>query len=250
MRCTDCFELLNAYADGELTAEQRGEVDAHVAGCAECARQLATLTTLSQSLREGLVRYTAPDLLEARIRASLESPAVQGTPSRWRVAARLAAAGLLVAIASSALTTVVLRRGGDNSALEQSVLTSHIRSLMPGHLTDVASNNQHNVKPWFNGRVDLSPTVPLLDSVGFPLVGGRLDYLAGHAAAVVVYGRRQHLINVYSWPTSRDDAAPATITDHGYHLVHWRDGGVELWAVSDLGLPELDAFVATFRRAR
>lgn len=250
-RCSECLELLGPYLDGELASEARAEVDAHVASCADCARRLDSLTALSRSLKEGLVRYSAPDLLEARIRASLEAPARAPAPL-WRRAAGLTAAALVVAVASSALTSALVRRQDDGSAVEQAVLASHIRSLMPGHLTDVASNNQHNVKPWFNGRVDLSPQVPLLDSLGFPLIGGRLDYVASppHPAAVVVYARRQHLINVYSWPTVQPDAAPATITDHGYHLVHWRASGVELWAVSDLGLPELDAFVATFRRAR
>jgi len=251
MSCTECLELLGPYVDGELTDARRAEVAAHLGGCADCAGRVEMLTGLTQSLREGLVRYPAPDLLEARIRASLEEPRQSSrTTTRASTIARFAVAGVLIAVASSAVTAVAIRHGARDSALEQAVLSSHIRSLMPGHLTDVASNNQHNVKPWFNGRVDLSPTVPLLDSLGFPLIGGRLDYVASHSAAVVVYARRQHLINVYSWPTSRSDAPPSTVSEHGYHLVHWRASGVELWAVSDLGLPELDAFVATFRGAR
>ena len=122
---------------------------------------------------------------------------------------------------------------------------------MPGHLTDVASTNQHNVKPWFNGRIDLSPLVPSLDSIGFPLIGGRLDYLDGRAVAAVVYARRQHVINVYSWPVNAPDIAPVNrTTEKGYHLVEWRRDGLEAWAVSDLNRAELTEFVRAFMAAR
>jgi anti-sigma factor RsiW len=105
------------------------------------------------------------------------------------------------------------------------------------------------VKPWFNGRLDVSPAVPRLDSLGFPLLGGRVDYLEGRPVAVVVYGRRQHIINVFSWPAAKGSPlAPAASTEHGYHLVHWRREGLELWAVSDLNLPELQQFVSMFAR--
>lgn len=118
-----------------------------------------------------------------------------------------------------------------------------------GHGTDVASNDQHNVKPWFNGRVDLSPPVPRLDSAGFPLLGGRLDYVASRPAAAVVYGRRQHIITVYSWSSAGDDEAPSSLSTQGYHLLRWGNGRVESWAISDLNAAELVQFVAMFRRA-
>jgi anti-sigma factor RsiW len=121
---------------------------------------------------------------------------------------------------------------------------------MPEHLTDVRSNDQHNVKPWFNGRLDFSPTVPRLDEQGFPLLGGRLDYVHGRPVAVVVYGRRQHVINVFSWPASDDGAATsAPRSRNGYNLEHWRDGAVEYWAVSDLNAAELHTFTDLLRRA-
>src|SRR5262245_25987583 len=121
---------------------------------------------------------------------------------------------------------------------------------MPRHITDVASNDSHNVKPWFNGRVDLSPAVPRLDSAGFPLVGGRLDYVGGRPVTAIVYMRRQHIINVFSWPIDdRGSHSPALSTEKGYHLVHWSDGGVEFWTASDLNVPELEQFVALFARA-
>jgi anti-sigma factor RsiW len=135
-------------------------------------------------------------------------------------------------------------------AIAHDVLASHVRSLMPGHLTDVASSNRHNVKPWFNGRLDFSPTVPRLDEQGFPLLGGRLDYVHGRPVAVVVYGRRQHIINVFSWPVGDDGAASSEPrAQNGYNLEHWRDGAVEYWAVSDLNAAELRTFVALLQHA-
>jgi anti-sigma factor RsiW len=119
---------------------------------------------------------------------------------------------------------------------------------MPGHLTDVASTNQHNVKPWFNGRVNLSPVVPALDSVGFTLVGGRLDYVASRPVAAIVYGIRQHVINVYSWPEAGDDMPVSATVEQGYHMIHWRTGGITFWVASDLNSKELSRFVTLFRR--
>jgi anti-sigma factor RsiW len=118
---------------------------------------------------------------------------------------------------------------------------------MPDHLTDVRSSDQHNVKPWFNGRLDYSPTVPRLDERGFPLIGGRIDYVGGRPVAVIVYGRRQHMINVYAWPTREADAAPTATAENGYNILHWRSGGTERWVVSDLNAEELRAFAALLR---
>jgi anti-sigma factor RsiW len=148
-------------------------------------------------------------------------------------------------VASSGLTLAVARRDvAPRSIASEEVLTSHIRSLMPDHLVDVRSNDQHNVKPWFNGRLDFSPTVPRLDSIGFPLIGGRLDYLHGRPVAAVVYARRQHMINAYSWPADAGDEDVSPVDSrHGYNLVHWRRGGVEHWVVSDLNAGELGEFV-------
>jgi anti-sigma factor RsiW len=130
------------------------------------------------------------------------------------------------------------------------VLASHIRSLMPGHLTDVPSSDQHTVKPWFNGRLDFSPPVYDFSGRGYPLLGGRLDYVDGRAVAALVYGRRQHLINEFLWPAGRGAAAvPATRTSQGYHLLHWTTADYSYWVVSDLGLAELRDLAGLLQRA-
>jgi anti-sigma factor RsiW len=160
----------------------------------------------------------------------------------------VAASVTLVALSSGGTLLVTgARRGGER--VRDEVLASHIRSLMPEHLTDVRSIDQHNVKPWFNGRLDFSPVVVRLDSLGFPLLGGRLDYIAGRPVAVVVYGRRRHVINAFSWPNGDGDAGLTTASSHGYHALHWRAGGVEHWVVSDLNAAELAQFAGLLREA-
>jgi len=255
MRCADCLDALTPFIDDELMPAESRDVREHLAACAECERERRLITDTSQLLREKLVRYSAPDVLKARIRSALAQPNAFDPPVAVRAArapwTRLVAAGVTIAVASSVLTFAAANRASSSRAAANDVLASHIRSLMPGHLTDVVSTNQHNVKPWFNGRLGLSPTVPSLDSAGFVLVGGRLDYLDGHPTAVVVYARRQHFINVYSWPTA--NGSPQTVnetSDRGYHLMHWRNDGIEYWAASDLNSVELGQFVRDFTAAR
>lgn len=206
---------------------------------------------LSQRLREGLPRYEAPAALTQRIRASLAAETSARAGDRWPSWSRLAAMIVLVAMASSALTTLTMQWRAPGPGVEEQVLASHIRSLMPGHLTDVLSNDQHNVKPWFNGRVNLSPAVPRLDSAGFVLTGGRIDYIEGRATASVVYTRREHVINVFVWAEPGAHDIPATPgMKNGYHFIWERREGVETWIVSDLNVPELQDFAQRYAAAR
>jgi anti-sigma factor RsiW len=251
MQCAECRDMLERLVDDELMPDEARDVREHMATCDDCSREHDSLMTISNQLKENLMRYSAPDVLKARIHNGLtqslsDKPKIEMRPkqSRW---AWLVAAGALIAVASSAVTYSTVTREVAGRSTSDEVLASHVRSLMPGHLTDVASTNQHNVKPWFNGRVNLSPVVPALDSSGFTLVGGRLDYLSGHPVAAVVYGIRQHLINVYSWPDAGSDESPSSETRQGYHLVHWRSGGVGYWVISDLNTTELSRFVSLLR---
>lgn len=250
MTCADCRDALNAYVDGELMPDEAQDIRDHLSTCGDCAAEHEVLMTVSRRLKAGLQRPRAPDILRARIRSAIAQPDAfsEVTPRRERLALpALIAAAAIVAVLGSLASFAVGRRMAATPPVVEQVLASHIRSLMPGHLTDVASSDLHNVKPWFNGRVDLSPSVPRLDSAGFPLVGGRLDYVGGRPVAAVVYSRRQHLINVFSWPAAdAHDARAVVSTEHGYHLVHWSAAGVDYWAASDLGLPELNQFVALF----
>ena len=167
--------------------------------------------------------------------------------------ARRAAATHPLAIASGGTRDIVQRSASADGAIEHDLLTSHVRSLMPGHLTDVASNDQHNVKPWFNGRLDYSPPVHDLSDAGFPLVGGRVDYVGNRAVAVLVYQRRQHLISVYVWPSPADIDGGAERTPmqtrQGYHMLSWTSGGMTRWAISDLNEAELAELARLEQRA-
>jgi anti-sigma factor RsiW len=240
-------DLLDARLDGELTAEEAREVDQHLATCSMCAQDYASLSATHRLLSDNLVRYEAPDVLKARIRTALvdtarPTPVARASRPWWR----MAAAGVAIAVVSSTLTLVTVRRSDDARATDE-LLASHIRSLQPGHLTDVVATNQHTVKPWFNGRVDISPAVPNLDSLGFPLVGGRTDYVRGRAVPVMVYARRQHMINVYAWPSSDAASSPSRAgSRNGYHFVTWHSGELAYEAVSDLNAKELDSFSAAF----
>jgi len=125
------------------------------------------------------------------------------------------------------------------------VLSAHLRSLAGTHLLDVPSSDHHTVKPWFNGKLDFSPAVKDVD--GFPLLGGRLEYLDGHPAAALVYGRRQHIINLFTWPSSAP-TADASETRNGYNLQSWSGNGMVFWVVSDLNQAELRQFVSLYQR--
>ena len=252
-------DALSAHIDGELPADRSQEIAEHLTTCAQCSAEYEAMLETIGALHSQLQRYTAPDVLRARIRAAVAttpsevSPAEASrttrrkTPRPWLRATGIAAALVLAAALGSGVTLVAANRAPATEPIAAEVLASHIRSLMPDHLTDVRSSDQHNVKPWFNGRLDYSPTVPRLDDRGFPLIGGRLDYVAGRPVAVVVYGRRQHMINVYSWPTRAPDSAPTASAANGYNMLRWRSGGTERWVVSDLNAEELSSFASLLR---
>jgi len=252
MKHDDRLDEISAYLDGELAPDDMAAMRDHLASCEDCAAEYETLRGVSRRVKDGFERPRAPDALRARIQGSMHRVRAEPMPRRPRPVPwpMLIAAGLLIAVSSSAATLAFARRGAAPTQVADEVLASHIRSLMPGHLTDVTSNDTHNVKPWFNGRLDLSPSVPRLDSLGFPLVGGRLDYAHGRPVAAVVYLRRQHVINVFSWPAGVSGSSQREATDeNGYHLVHWRRDGTEYWVASDVSNADLTQFVDLFARA-
>lgn len=213
------------------------------------------LRPLGDALREALPTYQAPESLHAwaRMQAAAESGVVARPPGVRRLRFLAYAAGLVLAAAIGSLSEGYLdraRRGGAQlSEIEASLVDAHVRSLLANHLTDVPSSDRHTVKPWFAGRVPFAPKVPELAAQGFPLVGGRVEYVGGHTAAALVYGRRLHMINLFIWPASAGEIEPTGSPYHGYVLAHWIEAGSSYWAVSDVAAPDLKAFEAAYRAA-
>lgn len=198
---------------------------------------------LSRLIRTHATRHRASPSLEAAVRteialqsASVRRP-VSSSPWRWPVWG-FGGVGFACGVIVSAVVTLVAGQLNDAGRLESELTNSHIRALMANHLTDIASSDNHTVKPWFQGKLDYSPPVQDLAAQGFPLVGGRLDYLSGRAVAALVYRRHDHFINVFVWPDS--GGSPSTPGVHqGYNVLHWRGGGMQYWAVSDVNAAEL-----------
>ena len=255
--------------DGELTPADARELEAHITGCPECTRLRDERLALRSAISAGVPTFQAPDALRDRVRAALAAASAEtastkrnaeraGAETRAPSRNRRVSLGALWRPMALAASLVIVAVGSWNLALRQAnrdrladdVLASHVRSLMPGHLTDVPSSDQHTVKPWFNGKLDYSPPVQDLAAKGYPLLGGRLDYVNGRSVAVLTYGRRQHLINVFLWPTTqRQSAGPNARDRQGYHLRHWTTPDYTYWVASDLNVAELQDFVRLLQQA-
>ena len=246
MTCDEAKLLLHALIDGELDAGHTSEVEAHIATCPACAAELAAQREMKRVLADAKLRYTAPSALRARIEASL--PTSQ-RPDRRAVLRGFAMGSAVSALAATGLVAIVLRQD-DRQRILSEVVSAHLRSLQAGHLTDVVSTDQHTVKPWFNGKLDVAPPVIDLTAQGFTLVGGRLDYIDARAIGAVVYRRRQHIINLFvSQTASAEHRPPKTQTMQGFNCRRWGDRGLNFWAVSDIGADELAEFVDKFETA-
>jgi anti-sigma factor RsiW len=253
MDCDQVRNLLDAYVDDELDPATSLEIERHLDDCAGCAERLQNRRALKQGLQADALYYRAPDALRQRVQSALP-----GTPAsrrtgwtdrlRQNVWVSMAAALILGVLLSTALFQTPLLRISPSNGLAQEVVDSHIRSLMANHLSDVVSTDQHTVKPWFDGKLDFSPTVINLEAQGFPLIGGRLDYLDDRPVTALVYQRQKHIINLFIWPEANASAAAsAPLTIQGYHAISWINDGTIYWAVSDLELGELQMFVQLIR---
>ena len=251
--CPDKTMLLEALLDGELDAVHAAEVEAHVAGCAGCRAALEDLTALRLMLRTPGVREPAPERLKARIAAAIEPGAAAANDDRpvsaLRRRAPMAAFGGAVGVAACFALALIVTPMLSAGALEDELVAGHVRSLQANHLIDVATSDQHVVKPWFNGKLDFAPPVIDLAPQGFPIVGGRLDYVDHRAVAAVVYKRGRHLINLFIWPDTKPAPAGRHTRD-GYTLLDWRQGGMRYWAVSDVNPDDLAKFEQLLRARR
>jgi len=241
MRCELSGSVAQAYLDGELDAQRAVEFEQHLGTCDECAESLESGKALRSSLQAAQLYEPAPVALRARIRTHMRPTA------RESFVARLVALRWLPATASILLLASVLwlvlpgwREGPRTDVTTGELIDAHIRSLQAGHLTDVASTDQHTVKPWFAGKLDFAPPVHDFANEGFPLLGGRLDVLGGKTVAALVYGRRKHFINVFVWPTQKADTSiHAPASRQGYQYTDWCHEGMEFNAVSDVSASDL-----------
>jgi anti-sigma factor RsiW len=247
MSTGDCGKLLllQAELDGELDAAQAAALAEHRAGCPVCRRNAILLAATHRALQGATYHRAGPELA----RAVASRMGAGRAPPRRRAAIGwqgLAGFGAGAALAAAIILTVVpVGRPGLVGAL----VDDHVRALQPGHLLDVVSTNQHTVKPWFDGRIDFAPPVKDLAAAGFPLVGGRLDYIHGHTVAVLVYSHGKHLIELFVWPASRGARVPASATHDGYNVLHWTADGMSMSAVSDLEESGLEEFISDWQRA-
>jgi len=243
LSCQQTHELIHGYLDGELDLVKSLEIEKHLAYCHACNQNYESLRSLQSRVSDNSLRFEPPASLETRLRSSLrreEKPQPMIFPRRWAIAAAslLAAVIIIWSIASFA------SRQSPDDVLAQEVVASHVRSLMANHLTDVPSSDRHTVKPWFDGKLDFSPSVKDLSPQGFSLNGGRLDYIGNRPVAALVYQRRQHSINLFVWPATHAPAANGKASERqGYNVIRWSNAGMTYWAVSDLNLAELQQFV-------
>ena len=238
MRCEQSQELIHAYIDGELDLVRNMEIEGHLGECEACRSEHQQHSNVRVLLQGGAQCFRAPELLKKRIEKQLKP--VPRLSRRW-----LATAAAVILICSVLLWTILAARSQSptDNLLAQQIVSSHIRSMMLDHLVDVPSSDQHTVKPWFNGKLDFAPDVKDLADQGFPLIGGRLDYVDNRTVAALVYQRRKHSINLFTWPSpdTRDQSAQQSSVN-GYNIIHWTHSGASYWAVSDVNSADLSEF--------
>jgi anti-sigma factor RsiW len=231
MNCIECAEWLHPYLDNELGTELAARIHAHLRHCTSCKAQYESLRVMQAGLRQQAPYYEMPELLQRRILAKL--PAARN--KQW-----IAPAISFAALAASVMLFVGAPSSQDELVTE--VVASHVRSLQEQHLMDVVSTDKHTVKPWFAGKLDFSPPVVDLKDQGYPLMGGRLDYIDHQNAAALAYHHNKHVINLFVIPTTEADTTPSTHSQRGYNIVSWRKNHMKFEAVSDLNAQELDEF--------
>jgi len=259
----DKIPLLHGLVDGELDAANTAAIEAHLKACPDCRAELEQIQAVRELISAAPLRERAPDSLHKRVGLMIDAEA--GAAARARAGSPPAAmpgrlagggggvaahvlsgrwlSGAMTGLVAASLALAVVMPQLAHTDMEDQLVQSHVRSLLVGHLVDIPTSNRHVVKPWFNGKVDFAPPVPELADQGFPLVGGRLDYIGDHEVAALVYRRHLHVINLFVRP-AHTLSLPGEVVTHreGYNLVRWTAGGLEFWAVSDVETGDLKLF--------
>jgi anti-sigma factor RsiW len=247
--------MLHGVVDGELDAAHALQVERHIANCRYCAEQLESLQALKRRIAQHGVLWRTPDHVRAQVleaisrEAAMQARPSAQTPARFNIlefAKQWMFVPSLAALAASLF--LVVAPMSDRPSIGDEVIAGHVRSLLVDHLTDVATSDQHTVKPWFNGKIDFSPPVVDLAREGFPLQGGRVDYIGGRVVAALVYKRQSHVINVFVWPAGPGAATTLRTgaSRDGYNMENWSADGLDFWAVSDVNTQEISRFRDAF----
>ena len=250
MNCHEVHNLIDGYIDDELDLVSNLDIEQHLQTCPACERLYHNRQALRTLVHTSPLSYKAPAHLRKHVRSSLLKASQPRPPLRKTAFVLLGVAAML--LVGLITTWSILRNVSAPSvdeSLTQAVLASHIRSLMVNHLVDVRSTDQHTVKPWFDGKLDFSPVVVDLTQQGYPLVGGRLDYLDNRPVAALVYQHETHVINLFTWPAASTsaDSQVTTVTRQGYHIMTWTQAGMVYWAVSDIEEDKLQTFAQLIR---
>jgi anti-sigma factor RsiW len=261
MDCRDCLPLMDAEFDGELDLATGLALERHRAGCDACTADYAGRQALRDALRSKLPRYPIPPDLAARIAGAIaaERPPVpvwqrflRFARLRWGQGISVAGGGLVAGLVAALLLVWVVPASGpagSDDPLMREIVSSHVRSLMANHLTDVGSSDQHTVRPWFADKLPLAPPVRNLAEHGFELIGGRLDVIDEHPVAAVIYRHDRHFINLFVWAEgSKPPHSAGVRVRHGYSICHWAQGGFTFWAISDLEPNLLENFEQLLRQ--
>ncbi|MBX4907583.1 MULTISPECIES: anti-sigma factor [Rhizobium] len=254
--CPEWRVMLHGFVDGELDSDHAAQFEDHLAACTDCRAEVERVQAVREIIDQDGVKWRPPEALRSHVLSmlSFEQATTSGLPLPLRVAGWRRALvffrqwSFVPSLAALAVGAFLFVNAPSQTALlQEQILSSHIRSMMADHLTDVLTSDQHTVKPWFNGKLDFSPPVSDLSKDGFPLIGGRVDYLGGRAVAALVYRRHGHVINLFVWPAG--SAAETTAVHDGYNMEQWSDGGLVFSAISDVAAGDLAEFEALFRKA-
>jgi anti-sigma factor RsiW len=254
MNCNGPTTLVEAYADGELNGVRGNAINKHLRGCTRCADMHNRVLVLRARLHAEVPYYPASPELRARVRATLGAmrapapPRSRPSPRRWTWLTGGALAGCTATVLAWVLGTAALDwRANEDLAVD--AVTAHVRATLNHDLVQVASSDQHTVKPWLSARLDYSAPVRDLATDGFTLVGGRLDTLKQQSIATLVYYYRLHRIDVFVRPGSAHTPSPQPRTVRGFNVAHATGSGMDWLAVSDVDLDVLTAFVQRLARA-
>ncbi|MGE5205180.1 MAG: anti-sigma factor family protein [Chlamydiota bacterium] len=251
MSCELAHSVVHGYFDGELDAVRAAEFEHHLETCAECQASLERIESLRAQVQQGDLYERASLPFREQIRQQLErvAPVEQGPViSRLRLFLMPAFAALALA-AGIILAWSLMPSRAANTRITAELIDAHVRSLQPGHLTDVQSTDQHTVKPWFDGKLDFIPPVSDYSQQGFSLLGGRLDIIDGHTAAALIYARRKHIINLFVWPDrGTQPLAGGSGSHQGYNWSTWVSHDMQFCLVSDVSAADLDELKELIRR--